>query len=270
MKICEVCGDEFQESRSNQLYCSDCGKNSERAREHYKRAEIINKIHAGDLYKVEEITCVECGKKILTTYNRTFCSTSCSEKHRIKTAKCPVCHTLLIDNCNNTGRGYCSEECRQKNKLQKAIEKGNYVPCECCGKKFIRKNYSNRFCSMGCYKRWSDEEREKKIAITNSIRATIEETGKKCEYCGELYVWKKEQPGQRFCSIDCRKEQTKLDKQKSTESLNLGKELHICTICKALQSDCERFTSNFVYKPKGSIGKTINNKYIIISCPKFK
>jgi ferredoxin len=97
MKICEICGDEFQEVKSNQRYCKDCGKNPERARQHYVKAELTNRIHAGDLYKVKEVRCIECGRTILTTYNKSFCSTACSEKHRIKHARYPKYSPLLVE-----------------------------------------------------------------------------------------------------------------------------------------------------------------------------
>lgn len=250
-------------SFKNQKVIRDFVKFAEKiqTRKRYKKAEILNKIHAGDLYKVKEIVCKECGKKILTAYDRTFCSTS---------SRCPMCNTLLIEKGNNTGRGYCSEECKQKKRLKDAIEAGNYVPCEYCGKKFIRKNYSNRFCSKECFKNWTEKEKQKKIA-KYPVKPAVQQ--KKCEWCGKLFTVTNEKRGQKYCSLECRKAKNKSnkrkDKEKTKQNLNIGKELHICTICKTHQMDCERFTSNFVYSPKGLVGKIINNKHIIISCPKF-
>lgn len=151
MKICEICGDEFDESRKTQRYCRVCGKNPDQARSHYARAEIINRIHAGDLHKVKETTC-------------------------------PV--------------------------------------------------------------------------------------------CGNEFVWQKEKATQIYCSPECGKIAAGNRKAKSKEDakkkLKIGEELNICTICKTPQMDCERFTSNFIYKPKGAVTKKINDKYIIVSCPKYK
>lgn len=160
MKICEICGDEYEPTRSNQKYCKACGKNPEGARQHYARAEFINRIHAGDLHPDHEIVCKECGRKFVSSYNRSFCSAVCSEKHRIKTARCPVCERLLCKAGNLTGRGYCSDECRETAVLRKAKERGNYVACEQCGKMFIRRGYSNRFCSKSCSDLWKSAHKK--------------------------------------------------------------------------------------------------------------
>lgn len=269
MKNCQICGDEFQEYRKNQKYCRVCGKDSTKARVRYERALMINKIHAGDFDKPFEVTCTECDKKILTTRNRRFCSDVCAESHRIRTAKCPVCLDILSEKGNMKGRGFCSDSCKQKNQLKRAIESGNHIPCDFCGKKFIRKGYSNRFCSNDCYNNHREKEKEeKKESVPKNPIKRVREM--KCEHCGSIFLWKIESAGQRFCTKECRKEKEKKEKEKSIEKLNLGKELHICTVCKTPQKNCERFTSNFVYSPKGAVGKTINGKYIIVQCPKFK
>lgn len=279
MKICEICGDEFQEHRSNQQYCKVCGKNSERARQHYAKAEYINRVNAGDLYKFIEKICKECGKKFCTSYGGAFCSDKCSavytKRKIIETAQCPICHTLLTTSGNFTGRGCCSEGCKQEKVLRDveeiirvAIEKGNYIPCEFCGKKFISKNFSNRFCSRVCFDLKIEEEKKKLSMKASSDVKKVHY--KKCKWCGKPFTWRKESSGQKFCSEECRGKKYKDDKRKSIEKLNIGKDLNICTVCRTLQIECERFTSNFVYSPKGSVTKKMNDKYIIVSCPKFR
>lgn len=270
MKVCEICGDEYAENRSNQRYCKVCGKNSAKARAKYKRAEFINKIHAGDLHKPKEITCLECGKKLLTTYIRSFCSTVCTEGYRIRKAKCPICKTLLTEKGNHSGRGCCSDECREKHKLQKAIEKGNYIPCEYCGEKFIKKRHDNWFCSSECSRKSKTEENQKKVEASQSQEKAARVAERKCEGCGEPFTWRIERATQRFCSEKCQKEKAKEKKRKSIEKLNLGKDLNICTICKTAQMDCDRFTSGFVYRPKGARTEKINDRFVIVSCPQYK
>ena len=269
MKICEICHDEFNESRSDQKYCRGCGKDPEGARKKYIKAEIINKINAGDLYKVNKVTCKDCGKVILTTYKRTFCSTACRENNRIKTAKCPVCGDKLINKGNRSGRGYCCDECKQFNAIKRAKENGSYVPCEVCGKEFIRKNYSNRFCSKDCYKKLIEENRERKKAEQNDIKVyKARET--ECKHCGKSFVLKRGSMKQKFCTEECRKASVAENKQKGLEILNLGIDTNICIVCKTSQSQCEMFTSNFVYLPDGAQKKRVNNKFVVVSCPKFK
>lgn len=269
MKRCEICYDEFEESRRTQKYCKICGKNPERARKKYAKAEITNKINAGDLYKVKEITCKECGKVILTTYNRNFCSTICSELNRIKTARCPICKELLINKGNEKGRGYCSDECKQLDKLQKAKENGNYIPCKVCGKHFIRVSYSNEYCSRNCYDSFIKENKLKKQSEQSDI-GTQKNRTRKCKHCGKSFTLRKGSMGQKFCDADCRKANEDENKRKELDGLKLGVDTNICTVCRTSQSDCERFTSNFVYSPKGAKTKKINDKYIIVYCPKFK
>ena len=107
-----------------------------------------NKRHAGEADKPVEKVCKNCGKTFLTVYRgKDFCTSNCGEAYRINHAECPICHTRLIEKGITTGKGYCSEACREEARLQRAIQDGDYIACEQCGKKFIRKNFANRFCS---------------------------------------------------------------------------------------------------------------------------
>ena len=267
MKQCEVCWDKYDETKSYQKYCPACGKDPERARRRYAKAEYINKIHAGDVNKVREGSCTECGKKVLTTYGARFCSTACQENHRMKTARCPMCNGLLIEKENYSGRGYCSGECKGAARLAMAKASGDYVPCENCSKMFIRSAYSNRFCCRACYENWRDAQQKPKPQLNP---ATVRQEQRACEGCGAAFTWSRGNSGQRFCSTACRKQKMKSDKKKETEKLNLGVDMHICAVCRTSQADCERFTSNFIYSPEGANGKIINGKYVITTCPKFK
>ncbi len=273
MNECEICLSEYEKTGNNQKYCEECGKDPERMRKHYRVAEYINKVHAGDLYKPIESTCIECNKKIISIYSKRFCGTACSEIHRARTAKCPICMNLLADYKINSGRGFCSDECKKISQKQKAIENGHYIPCETCGKKFIRKTYSNRFCSRTCFR--VDEikrNEEKKRASLLNPRKTTEQ--RKCKTCGNEFEWNIKRPSQKFCSRECSHEHSRIVAREKREEvkkqIEIRKDLHLCTTCRTSQIDCERFTSNFVYMPTGAKKKEINGKFIIVSCPKFK
>jgi isopropylmalate/homocitrate/citramalate synthase len=110
------------------------------------------------------------------------------------------------------------------------------------------------------------------------VKKEIKMFKKNCGYCRKEFIVNQYKRNQQFCSKECSishsKEKGKKDKEqnkeKIKETLKLGKELNICTICKTSQLDCERFTSNFVYIPLGAKMKEIDGKFIIVSCPKFK
>ena len=73
----------------------------------------------------------------LCEFQKDICSVRCQEKRRAETAKCPGCGVFLINKGNYTGRGYCSEACKEKALINKAIANGLYFPCKVCGKMFI-------------------------------------------------------------------------------------------------------------------------------------
>jgi len=57
---------------------------------------------------------------------------------------------LLIEAGILTGNGYCCDECRHLAQIDAAKDRGDYIPCEFCGKMFISKDYSNVCCSKEC------------------------------------------------------------------------------------------------------------------------
>lgn len=270
MKECEICWSEYQESKSNQKYCPECGKDPYKARKHYEIAEYINKVHAGDLYKVPEPTnCVMCGNVIYSSYGKQFCSTQCLEIHRTQTAKCKICGELLISKGNESGRGFCTIECKNKHKLDKAIEEGHYVPCEYCKKMFIRKDYKNRFCGQDCFRKHRIENKPEPMPKRIEKR--------NCKLCKKEFICKGQNFMQVFCSRECGYEYARLKAKAEKEAKLKEKEekkkkeiIHLCTICKTSQFDCERFTSKFRYQPKGARQIEHEAKLIIVQCPKYK
>jgi len=233
IKFCEICGDEFTTEHAQQKYCEKCGKNPERTRKEYEWAAERLVRHAGLNDMPKKQICENCGKEFLSAYMRKTCSDSCEKEYDIKTAKCEICKTLLIEHGNYDGYGTCSEECRQKlilkkeeDRIIKAKIEGDYVPCEWCKKDFVRRNYSNIFCGKECLDSYNEyrrkrkmEENAKKISSPEYIAAhTIE--SRLCAYCGkeftcEHYIVK------MYCSKECREKGTKqrsMTRQRKQES----------------------------------------------------
>lgn len=263
-RTCEICYTDFEASNGNQKYCTDCGKDPAKARRRYIKAEIRSKAHAGDRYKVREYTCKVCGKKTLSTYNRTFCSDACLQLHIVNTAKCPVCGVLLASKGRMTGKGCCSDECTEKLRIKTAIASGRYRKCEYCGEMYIAKTDSGRFCSIPCYRAWFAEHK----AREDTQRAAKTVFEKRCRGCGKVFTHTKENASRQYCSAECRIAKVKAGvKAKMAQEQKQDK--HLCTTCKTTQAHCERFTSNFVHLPKGAVQKRIKHKLAIVSCPKF-
>ena len=119
-------------------------------RRQYAAAERRAKIYSGEYDTPSERVCKECGRKFLSIYEKKFCSPACKKQYRIKTAKCKRCGKLLNYVGIFTVRGYCSDECRHLDQIDAAMDRGDYLPCEFCGKMFISKNYANVCCSKEC------------------------------------------------------------------------------------------------------------------------
>lgn len=263
-KTCEICSTDFEASNGNQKYCTDCGKDPAKARKQLMRAEIRSKYNAGDRYKVREYTCKVCGRKTLSTYNRTFCSDACLQLHIVNTAKCPVCGVLLVSRGRMTGKGCCSDECRDIQRLQIAKASGRYRPCLQCGEMFIAPQDGSKFCGKPCYLAWVAEQKLKRAEKVEPEHVYE----KRCKGCGKVFTYTKNNASKQYCSAECRVARVKAGvKAKMAQEQKQDK--HLCTTCKTTQAHCERFTSNFVYLPKGAVQKRIKHKLAIVSCPKF-
>lgn len=115
IKICEICGESYMASRSNQKYCPECGVHPGQARNRLKRALRINKMHSGEFDRPVERVCMECGKKILTPHHSPkFCNQRCRQAYAVKHARCLFCGKSLIKKDSVAEKGYCSEECQKK------------------------------------------------------------------------------------------------------------------------------------------------------------
>lgn len=261
-RVCEICGAEFLPANGNQKYCPECGKNPEKARRGYAAAVAINRHHAGEQDIPMEKECINCGKKFLTVNKgRRFCSEDCGKTYRINHAECPVCHVRLIEKGITTGKGYCSEKCREEARFQRAIRDGNYVPCKQCGKKFIRSSLANQFCSKECYEIY----REAHIRILAQSQKRAPVTKKICPVCKKEFSVTPFQTTKLYCSVECR---AKAQAARKPAAANPG--THLCTTCRVSQKNCERFSSGFKKLPEGAELRTEKGQDIVVYCPKYR
>jgi hypothetical protein len=211
-KICEICFSEFEVSRGNQKYCSECGENPDKARVRYAKAESRIASLLGERDAPKEMVCQECGKVFLSLWEKEYCSAECGKKHRVETAQCLRigCFNRLKDHGNLTGRGYCSDKCREMAAVEKAEEKGDYILCSVCGKKFIRKNYSNVCCSNECRlalrtRRKEERQCQDEANKMKTAKYYAERLRGICPVCGKEFTRDMSAMGQKFCGAECRK-----------------------------------------------------------------
>ncbi len=270
-KICEICGIEFDPRNSAQRYCPECGKNPARARCRFEKAERINRHNAGDWYKPPaKAICKECGKEFFAIRSKSYCSDICRHSHRVRETHCPICGASLWDIGIESERDICcSPDCQKKYDIQKAKENGRYLACEQCGKMFIARKDGQKFCCRQCYlaypkKKAEDPDEDESAGLH------------KCRMCGKVYRLRETWYSDVFCSPECR-ELAKTGKRvipqnhtkKQTGAVTKPpKKLNVCLTCKTSQAQCERFTSRFVYIPKGAVMEKVNGKNIVVSCPK--
>lgn len=252
---------------SVQKYCPECGKNPERTRRQYEIAVKKNKFNAGDYDRPVENECIVCGKPFMSVYeNRRFCSDTCRHQYLVESATCPVCRTKLVEKGILTGRGYCSEECREKARIKRAIEDGRYGPCEQCGKLFIHPNERSRFCSKACQEAYQREHKASPIKQREPLPYQLKpETEKTCPVCGKVFPITPQQSSKRFCSVECRTRASSSTKNKPVKSQTS----HLCSSCRISQANCERFTSGFKRLPQGTRTGVEKGQMIVIECPKY-
>ena len=255
MKICEICGDEFQESNGNQKYCSVCGKNHEKTRKAYEKAQRTINRHAGVYDTPKTKNCAYCGKEFQTLFNAKFCSKKCETQYRIENAECSYCHKklyllgIVITNTNG-GTRFCSEECKEKYKTGRKTLRQNNLPvhkCEHCGKEFYGKYHA--FCSKSCY----EEARKNGWKPVPQRKTTVS-----CKQCGNAFETSEQSPAS-ICPACTRKneqlrekQQKQLLEQKRRDELKKGIEKNgLCFYCQTTYFNCERMRSNFIYYPKG-------------------
>ena len=238
--------------------------------------------------------CAMCGKEITDAKSDSlFCSALCENEYRQTNSgilpdviKCKACGKSLPDK-----RYYddvCDKTCFDAYKWIEARQNGTATKCVACGKEFIKKYDLHDTCSAKC----SDEYRRNTTVL---VEAT-------CEICGTTF--QKHANAVRYtCSKECseiRKQKTadkKKEEQRQVAKADAGTKrakeigtdrgdlvqkalsgeitgkdvavLHLCSGCKTSQADCIRFTSNFVYHPKGAVIKVVNKQNVVLVCPQY-
>jgi hypothetical protein len=76
--------------------------------------------------------------------------------------------------------------------LNKAAKVGQMICCPVCGKEFIKKQYSQAFCCLGCKDRYHNTIKGNKHKETSKNFGVG-----KCALCGKSFT--KQHPKQRFC-----------------------------------------------------------------------
>ena len=232
-KKCVACGEEFVPSRNSQKYCPECREKG-RTAEYYDQRVALNRMHAGDYTpKVFHNTCKVCGKEFVSVrIPKDICSIRCREKRRAETAKCPGCGVLLISKGNYTGRGYCSEECKEKALIRNAIANGLYRPCKVCGKMFIAYGKKACYCSPECKKIDSQRKKEERLKKYEENRPPEHEE-RICPICGKAFDVTRQTRGRKYCSKECR--QIAVERRSEETVTQKGSQpviqTHICPIC---------------------------------------
>lgn len=276
MKICEICKEEFEETKSSQKYCPKCGKNPNRALARQRRNRKTLEYHMGIWDEPVEKECKQCGKKFTTLFNRKFCSESCQTQYRIENATCTFCGKNLYNmgiTINNPqgGKHFCSDNCRKAYNERIAREKGEVHICPNCHKEFWKKT---TFCSKKCYAEakangWQPENKRKvtiKCKRCGTDFETLEMFPQKCcpKCLEELRVIRQKKLLQQQAEYDRKRkeEQIRLEEEKFKQGVQKN---GLCLYCQATNSTCERVKSKFTCYPAGS--RVVQGK--VLECPSF-
>lgn len=271
-KICEICGDDY-EGTANQKYCPICGKNPDRMRKRYERAQKKVCEHMGVYDEPKKKVCEYCKKEFSTYGDSSFCSKECKKRYRIENATCTFCHrnllSLGIEYYSETGGArFCSEECKKSWYEYLKLHSNTPVhekTCPQCNQTFTGKN--TRFCSKKCY------EDAKASGWKPDSQKMIEAV---CKHCNKTFMTPFMYPS-RYCP-DCTFLLYKIQKKKSDAAKKAAKKKQeeekrradiekngLCFYCQTTYFNCEKMRSNFRYYPKGAVveqGK-------VVKCPSY-
>lgn len=227
-KECEICGAYFRTDNPMRKYCDRCAVHSTDKKRSARAAVMKSRRRMQEPEpETVEITCSVCGRKVRVVKDHmvtagdfgsgrvTFCGMACKNRWKEDHSFCACCGKPMKGtgryNPHNNGRQYCSDECSEKARWEKAREEGRVQSCAFCGTEYIRsKNSKGPFCSRDCYSKavqdgWKSPEREKKKMLPASV--TRNEV---CTVCGKRYQRKytdiKEatKSPYMFCSDECR------------------------------------------------------------------
>ena len=245
-KICEICGESYEASRSNQKYCPECGKNPQKISKDYDAAVRANKKHAGDYDRPRERICEQCGKTFLSLYSRRFCSDSCQREHIAQTATCTTCGRRLIDlgiRRERAGIAFCSEACREKHKkdLREAREKARAEsePKQVPGTETLR--------CLVCHKLFQRPISKDPYVCSDS--------------CKETFL-RRQQERRRRAELETLKEARRSGKaRRKGEGI-----VSLCAGCKTNYPDCRWVSSGYSAYPIGARVQGGN----VLSCPEYR
>lgn len=280
-KECVICGDTFEAVRETRMYCDRCRKHPDVARRRVNRAITINKLNAGDYYKVFDRTCNYCGKNFKTSYlGRDFCSKHCEERFKIENTVCQYCGKPLYPEIESTGNAL-HPECKEPAYRAWAERKGWIRNCENCGVEYYAKSDSQRFCCKDCAQEYRKNHPQEYVSTRKEPEKQY-----RCAVCKKIFTttinsFFENNPNQTTCSDRCKEicdkaYQKWLCGQKEKEKKSLEDEAKrkrqedienngLCSICGTNYADCDLMKSKFKMKPKGAVYK--NSK--IVECPQF-
>lgn len=303
-KECEICGIIFKYKHAGRKYCDECKVKPEKSKAALNKAIVASKYRMGEYTKLRIDHCRSCGREMHTRYGREFCNEICREIYREETSTCNNCRKLLKDSRESEG-AFCSPKCRIEHDIEYAKSKGWYVPCKMCSDLFIKKTENSKYCSVECFnqhvKMTSIPQELKTIPdmecpICKKIFTPRTNKTKTCSrHCADAYNKKVFEESKiekqcvicdttfgtvsktkKTCSPKCEYRHKKQymskvfpNDVKSTVKTKKRNDEPLCVDCKQSMKDCEWFSSRYTKKPKGSRGKTINGKVIIVSCPKY-
>lgn len=147
IKNCALCGREFEATANAQKYCSDeCRQEGfrESARRYYM-------YHHGAKFQTKK--CPICGRKFKGYRNDKYCGHVCADEARLRYAR-----NYYRNYYKNHYREQKENEIKIQNE---SINIRQYIKtCIHCGREFIAKNHRVGFCSEECRKKEKERQRE--------------------------------------------------------------------------------------------------------------
>ena len=153
--------------------------------------------------KYSIIPCKVCGKEFVSVrVPKDICSVRCQENGELRRQNVRGAVYSFINKGNYTGRGYCSEACKEKALINKAIANGLYFPCKVCGKMFIAYGKNACFCSSNARRLTPSEKRRTPAEIRGKSPSRAREAN--MPYLRQGLTSLVRQRGRKYCSIACR------------------------------------------------------------------
>lgn len=175
-RSCKACRSKFIPNAHNQIYCSECRRNPQKAHMSYvQRQQKYRDILGETADRRVAYTCIQCGHTGLSKFARDFCSDTCRHVYLDAHIVCAACGCNLaelgIHFNKRIGRPvFCSDECRKAYEWKVAREKGLVDICLHCGQEFIVKirkthggycEHRSQFCSQGCRHSYQKQHTQK-------------------------------------------------------------------------------------------------------------